>query len=527
MFLVKGNMAIKEEEADNIHMFFSDQGQSSEPSEPDVQMKDVEVKKIIAGLLCIKNDRLSFVPKVVDDRATKVPSKVWARYKQVNLDGHLTNIWKCNDCTSLFVYHSSKGNSHMNRHTCKTNETNEKRIDTGNSNKITRYTNKQIHKESISKLNRDITVGLAKDLQPLYRSETEGFRFIAQAFVNFGAKYGVHPVDNIIQHRTTLKRTHLPEICAEIQENMKEELKKVPSHPKYAFSKDLWSEKYKSKNFLSLHAHYIDDLWKLHKKLLGLEEFVQEKSTVNIRKQCHKILAEYFSESEIDQVISNAISVTDGGYNMLKLFTQRLPCICHKINLFIEWMFRDKKIPTDEEIAEKEAAGKPYPPIKLFKLSINCPQIQNSLAGVKDLVTHFKQSSLNGKLPITLKQDVPTRWNSQLIMLESFDRNVNEVKGLLLESDRLDKLMCINSSLIKELISFLTPFKECSEKLSGDKYPTIQLVAPWIFDLQEHIKVKVGDSLEIQVLKQQAAHCFRKYLVIENYHYVACLLDPR
>lgn len=527
-------MATGSEDFDDVNIFFNDDGTSEdEGNQPDStnanpKPENSEVKKTIAKLQSIQSGRLSYVQKV-NKHPTKKTSEVWTRYKQVHLDDEPTNIWKCDGCTALFIHNSSSGNTHMNRHNCKkeitVNETGTKKK-TSNQ-EITRFVGKSVDQESVAKLNRDITLGLARDLQPLYRSENEGFRFIAQALVNFGAKYGVQPIEKLIQHRTTLKRTHLPQICAEIQGNLQQELKEVQSHPKYAFSKDLWFEKYKCNNFLSLHVHFIDKDWKLNKRMLGLDEFDQQKTTVNIRKQCHQILAKYFPESEINDVINNATSVTDGGHNMLKLFAKRLSCACHKINLFVDWTFRDKKIPTDEEIVSKEASGKPYPPMKLFKLSNKCPQIQASLAGIKTLVTHFKQSHLNGKLPITLKQDVPTRWNSQLIMLESFDRNINEVKSILLQNDRLDKLMPINIALVKELISFLTPFKECSETLSGDDYPTLHLVAPWFIDLQEHIKVKAGDSVEMKTLKEQSAHCFRKYLVIEDYHYVACILDPR
>lgn len=112
-------------------------------------------------------------------------------------------------------------------------------------------------------------------------------------------------------------------------------------------------------------------------------------------------------------------------------------------------------------------------------------------------------------------------------MIESYHVNVNEVKNLLVQSDHLEKLMCINNSLIKELIDFLVPFKECSEELSSDKKPTIHLVATWFVDLQEHIEIKIGHSQEMQILKKQAAHSIQKYVVIEDYHYVACILDPR
>lgn len=164
---------------------------------------------------------------------------------------------------------------------------------------------------------------------------------------------------------------------------------------------------------------------------------------------------------------------------------------------------------------------------KLFKLSEDCPQIAGSITAIKELVTHFKKTNQNAQLTHTLKQEVSTRWNSEWILLESYEKSANEVQTLLLQTDSIKRLMFINESLVRELIEFLVPFRDCSETLSGDTYPTIQLVALWFHELRDHIKIKDSDSAEIRRLKQQAAHCYKEYLVVDDLHYVACILDPR
>lgn len=212
---------------------------------------------------------------------------------------------------------------------------------------------------------------------------------------------------------------------------------------------------------------------------------------------------------------------------MVKVFRKRQPCQSHKMNLFVDWMFNDRKHPTDQEVAEQQAKGKPYSKMKTFKLSIDCPQIKASITGIKELVTHFKKTHLNSQLPFTLKQDVSTRWNSEPIMLESYLKSASEVQALLLKTDSLKKLMYINEALIKEVVDFLLPFRECSEILSGDKYPTLHRVALWYHDLRDHIAIIDVDSPEMKNLKQQASYCFEKYLVVDDIHYAACILDPR
>lgn len=528
----KGDMEILGEEGENLNInsFFSDNGHNEDGDSDktnDVNSSDVDekdVKKTIELLQSQGSSRLSYKAKIIEGKSRKT-SSVWTKFRQVFLDDKPQCIWKCNNCPSLFIYNTPTGNSHMNRHKCngKNTATSSEIASTGKQT-ITKFLAKEIPQHCIRQLNKDITIGLAKDLQPLYRSETEGFRYMAQKLIDFGARHGSHPAANVIQHRTTLKRTHLPQICVEIQGNMKESLTLAPSNPKFAFSKDMWTEKFKSTEFLSLSIHFIDQEWVLKKQLLGLEKFDQRKpkTTANIRIECEE---KYFGNPK--EVIDNSTSTTDGAHNMLTVFPNRQPCQCHKLNLFMEWTFNNKKLPTAEEIAGKMAKGKPIKPKKLFKLSDDCPQIDGSIKAIKDLVAHFKKTHLNAQLSHTLKQDVCTRWNSELIMLESYVESASEVQTLLLQTDSIKKLMFINENFVRELIEFLVPFRDCSQILSGDTYPTIQLVALWYHELREHIKIKDSDSAEMRRLKQQAVHCYEEYLVVNDLHYVACILDPR
>lgn len=102
-----------------------------------------------------------------------------------------------------------------------------------------------------------------------------------------------------------------------------------------------------------------------------------------------------------------------------------------------------------------------------------------------------------------MKQSVPTRWNSDLIMLESFVKAFDEVKQLLCEKNKLEKLQNINHEAICELITFLKPFLECTEVFSRDKYPTFHEIVPWINELYRHLEQEYSDGEEIAELKKQ------------------------
>ncbi len=190
-------------------------------------------------------------------------------------------------------------------------------------------------------------------------------------------------------------------------------------------------------------------------------------------------------------------------------------------------ILNEGKLPAAEKILARSESGNPYPPIKLFNLQTCCPDIYESLCGVRNTVKHFKQSSLNAILPSTLKQTVDTRWNSCLHMLESYVKVKDEVETLLLKQRKLEKIKDIDVDLLNELIDFLRPIEKCSKTLSGDKYPTINLVAVSFAELKEKVWNFEATSDVMKILVEHAKLCFQKYIVTSDIHYMACLLDPR
>lgn len=179
-------------------------------------------------------------------------------------------------------------------------------------------------------------------------------------------------------------------------------------------------------------------------------------------------------------------------------------------------VLNDDKLADENKIKKRAKKGKPYPLWKLFKLSIDCPIIKETLAAVKAIVTYFKQTTLNSKLSHTLRQDVATRWDSELRLLESYVKVKLQVETALLERREFDRLINIDSDKLDELIKFLQPIRKCSETLTGDKYPTIHLVAMSLSLLRGEIKIKKTDSDEMKILKRHSANCFDQFLVNSN-----------
>jgi hAT family C-terminal dimerisation region len=145
----------------------------------------------------------------------------------------------------------------------------------------------------------------------------------------------------------------------------------------------------------------------------------------------------------------------------------------------------------------------------------------------KSLVTYFKHSSLNSKLGKSLKQEVETRWNSKLEMLESINDQFEEISDLLLKRDELSKIENIDSNVLQILIDFLKKFQEASNFLEGSKYPTLHMVIPWYKILMSHCKVNISDNDVLIQIKSVVGQIMTNKLKIENIHKIAVFFDPR
>lgn len=337
-------------------------------------------KPEIEGLVSLKSDRLSFETK------EKQNSDVWKTFELVLVDKQLQNFVRCIRCKSILSYSPATGTSTLKRHvnSCGAASIKAKTMDhikkDDSQPKILQFTNRNVPKEAIEDLNDTLVIGLAQDLRPLGAIDAKGFKKIAQALINFGALYGQQNVSKVLRHSTTLKRNNLPKIISSKEEEMIQTFDAAPQCPIFAFTTDMWADKYKQRQFLSLTIHFIDSNWKLVRHMLAVDEFLApRKTTENIRIECVRILEKFFQKTLVPSIIEKSWLVTDGGSNMVKLFPNREACFCHKINLLVQWTLNSSTPPSEAEIHRKEEQGKTIPPKKLFTLKDNCPVLYVSL----------------------------------------------------------------------------------------------------------------------------------------------------
>ncbi|XP_008178492.1 zinc finger BED domain-containing protein 4-like [Acyrthosiphon pisum] len=158
------------------------------------------------------------------------------------------------------------------------------------------------------------------------------------------------------------------------------------------------------------------------------------------------------------------------------------------------------------------------------------------------IVGHYKHSGFaTGKLRdlqsqmnlplLKVKQDVSTRWNSSLTMIERLLTIKIPLTASMSSLPRDPD--CLNASeweIISDCVNILKPFENITSELSGENYPTLSLVIPLIRGLQYMLKnliteTTIGNEFKnklIDVVVRRLDHLEKDKIVAKS-----TFLDPR
>lgn len=84
----------------------------------------------------------------------------------------------------------------------------------------------------------------------------------------------------------------------------------------------------------------------------------------------------------------------------------------------------------------------------------------------------------------------------------------------------------IDTALVGELIAFLEPFDSHTDKLQGQKYPTMQYVTMAFDVLLDHCQPLPTDSQVMRCLREKAYRLLCEKVVITMDHKIATFLWP-
>lgn len=159
--------------------------------------------------------------------------------------------------------------------------------------------------------------------------------------------------------------------------------------------------------------------------------------------------------------------MSDSGANIKNAINEHLhkchhPCVAHTLNLSV-----------NESLNKNDS-------------------LSSILKKCRKLVTHFKHSGLASQklrdvqkqmnLPeLKVKQDVSTRWNSTLTMIERLVELKSPLAVALSDLPRAPECLdALEWEIIVDCVPLLKPIATLTTELSGEKYLTISIVIPLI-----------------------------------------------
>lgn len=140
---------------------------------------------------------------------------------------------------------------------------------------------------------------------------------------------------------------------------------------------------------------------------------------------------------------------------------------------------------------------------------------------------------MNRELSKTLKQEVPTRFNSVYTMLDSVNEMFDEVTIKLTTTDNIAYFANIKRKTLQSVCKQLKRFDDATKKLGVEKEETLHLVIPVLHELQTKLqkegqKYRDDDEAEMSALRTELAKGVKEKCLskLTWYHCAAAVLYP-
>lgn len=274
-----------------------------------------------------------------------------------------------------------------------------------------------------------------------------------------------------------MSRTIIPNMYDEVKNKIQVEL----NDAKYiSVTTDIWTS-INTDSFVTITVHFFPKL-EINLKTLVL---------------CTKKLTESHTAVYLSQILTTELNkfdilhkvvaiVTDGGRNInaaVRLMNiQHIPCTAHKLNLVVRNVLSltDDDLNVDTNNVNNDGGSSDSQLKEILKKCRNIVGFfKRSEVGNRKLVE--KQQQMGLQTILKLKQDVCTRWNSTLVMMERLLQLKEPITVVIMAlKEAPPNLSSDEWDVVEDCIPLLKPFHSITVELSAEEYPTISKVIPLI-----------------------------------------------
>ncbi|XP_018331652.1 zinc finger BED domain-containing protein 1-like [Agrilus planipennis] len=304
--------------------------------------------------------------------------------------------------------------------------------------------------EMKDKLDKALLQMIVIDYQPLSIVENKGF-------INYSNNLNPHYQ---LPTRKLLTSVWLENLYQEESRKIKTILTDVAN---VAVTTDIWTSD-SNKAYISVTIHFVYNNQMVSRNIATNELEDVHHTGENIARALNSIFQEWNINNKIVTVVS------DNGANIKNTIRQinvhHHPCIAHTLNLTVNESLDD--IPLLNTVIKKYRSL-----VGHFKHSVVASQI-------------LKEMQIQMNLPILkVKQDIRTRWNSCLIMMERLLKIKAPLSAAITSIPQAPEFLdTAEWQIIADCVSLLKPTEDITTVLSGEKYPTLSMVPPLIKGLQ-------------------------------------------
>lgn len=338
---------------------------------------------------------------------------------------------------------------------------------------------------------------MALDDQPFSVVEDQGFRNLIQ---HLSPRYD-------IPSRRYFSDVALPELFGQVSRHTRSQLE--ADAQTLSFTTDIWTSNVSLMSMLSLTAQWIDKHFERHQVLLHCKEMPGSHTAANLTAQFLEMLDKWGIAHERVHVV-----LRDNARNMVKALDdanlKSLPCLAHTLQLVVN----------EGQLAQRS--------------------IVDIVATGRRIVGHFKHSPLAysrlydiqaqlGQPRKRLQQDVSTRWNSTVYMLQSLMEQRRAIGVYAAEYELPATFTAHQWELIDNVLTILAPFEELTKEISSST-ATAADVIPAITALKRLLERQANTDHGVGTAKATLLEAvLRRFSNIEHepLYTLATILDPR